>query len=155
MEIAIPEPLAGRIKKQIEESKALREEHKLPYFFLHQNNGYKPAVLNVQYFISKINKLINKYNICDESGQPWNFTSRQCRKTLAVNMIENGSTVAELTYAFGHLNQATAARYYAEVRKRRAAELNTEFYREVFDVQLSPEQLAVFSEEERRMLYVD
>lgn len=70
-------------------------------------------------------------------------------------MIENGATAAELTYALGHLNQATAAKYYAEVRKRRQAELNTEFYREAFDVRLSSEQLAVFSEEERRMLYVD
>lgn len=112
-------------------------------------------MFNVQYFITKMNKLIQKYNIRDESGQPWNFTSRQCRKTLAVNMIENGATAAELTYALGHLNQSTAAKYYAEVRKKREAELNTEFYREAFDVRLSPEQLAVFSEEERRMLYVD
>lgn len=153
--IYIPESLADKIIKQIEDSKALREEHNLPYIFLHQHKGYKATMFDVQYFITKINGLIHKYNICDESGQPWNFTSRQCRKTLAVNMIENGATAAELTYALGHLNQATAARYYAEVRKRRLAELNTEFYREAFDVRLSPEQLAVFSEEERRMLYVD
>lgn len=155
IEISIPESLAVRIKKQTEASKALREEHNLPYIFLHQHKGYKATMFNVQYFIVKINKIIQKYNICDESGQPWNFTSRQCRKTLAVNMIENGATAAELTYALGHLNQATATKYYAEVRKKREAELNTEFYREAFDVRLSPEQLAVFSEEERRMLYVD
>ncbi|MDD2497317.1 MAG: site-specific integrase [Desulfitobacteriaceae bacterium] len=153
--IYIPKSLAMRIRKQIDASEVLRKEHDLPYIFLHRNKGYRAKILDVQYFATKINRLIQKYNICDESGQTWNFTSRQCRKTLAVNMIDKGSTTAELTYALGHLSQATAAKYYTEVRKRRLAELNTEFFREAFDVRLSPEQLSTFSEEERRMLYVD
>lgn len=153
--IYISESLASKIKKQIDISETLRTAHELPYIFLHQHKGYKPTILNVQYFIVKINSLIQKYNICDESGQPWNFTSRQCRKTLAVNMIDNGATTAELSYALGHLNQATAARYYTEVKKRRLSELNYEFFGKTFDVRLSPEQLAVFTEEERRILYVD
>lgn len=153
--IYISKSLAAKIRKQINASKALRNEHNLPYIFLHQRKGYKATMFDVQYFIVKINSLIQKYNIRDESGQPWNFTSRQCRKTLAVNMIYNGATTAELTYALGHLNQATAARYYTEVKKQRLAELTTEFFRDTFDVKLSSEQLAVFSEEERRMLYVD
>lgn len=153
--IYIPENLATKVRKQIDASEALRSAHHLPYIFLHQHKGYKVNMFDVQYFITKINRLIQKYNICDESGQPWHFTSRQCRKTLAVNMIENGATAAELTYALGHLNQATAARYYTKVKKRRLAELNTEFFRQTFDVLLLPEQLAIFSEEERRMLYVD
>ena len=73
-----------------------RQEHTLPYIFLHQKKGYKVAMLNVEYFIMKINKLIYKYEICDDSGELWNFTSRQCRKTLVVNMIENGATTMEL-----------------------------------------------------------
>ena len=153
--IYIPESLAVRIRKQIDANEVLRKEHDLPYIFLHQHKGYRAKILDVQYFATKINRLIQKYNICDESGQPWNFTSRQCRKTLAVNMIDKGATTAELIYALGHLSQATAAKYYTEVRKRRLAELNTEFFREIFDVRLSQEQLATFSEEERRMLYVD
>ena len=153
--VYISEGLAAKIKNQIKKSQPLREVHGLPYIFLHQHKGYKAKVLDVQYFIQKINRIIKKYNICDESGQLWHFTSRQCRKTLAVNMIENGATAVELTFALSHLNQGTAARYYIEVRKRRLAELNTEFFRKTFDLTLSQDQLAGFSEEERRMLYVD
>lgn len=154
-DVYISVELAEKIRKQIAVSADLREEHDLPYIFLHQRKGYKVKMLDVQYFIMKINKLIKKYNVCDESGQPWRFTSRQCRKTMVVNMIENGATAEDLTFALSHLNQATASKYYNEVRKRRLAELNTEFYQKAFDVRLSQDQLAAFSEEERRMLYVD
>lgn len=154
-DVYIPEELAEKIRKQIAVSAALREEHDLPYIFLHQHKGYKAKMLDVQYFIVKINKLIKKYNVCDESGQPWHFTSRQSRKTMVVNMIENGATAEDLAFALSHLNQATASKYYNEVRKRQLAELNTEFYQKAFDVRLSQDQLSNFSEEERRMLYVD
>lgn len=154
-DVYIPVELAEKIQKQIAVSAALREEYNLPYIFLHQHKGYKVKMLDVQYFIAKINMLIKKYNICDESGQLWHFTSRQCRKTMVVNMIENGATAEDLTFALSHLNQATASKYYNEVRKRRLAELNTEFYQKAFDVRLSQDQLSSFSEEERRMLYVD
>lgn len=58
-------------------------------------------MLNVEYFITKINKLIHKYEICDDSGGLWNFTSRQCRKTLVVNMIENGAPPWSLSISLG------------------------------------------------------
>ena len=50
-------------------------------------------MLNAEYFITKVNKLIYKYDICDDGGELWNFTSRQCRKTLVVKEYkerENG-----------------------------------------------------------------
>ena len=147
--------LAEKIKKQITVSEELRREHSLPYIFLHQKKGYKVAMLNVEYFISKVNKLIHKYEICDDSGGLWNFTSRQCRKTLVVNMIENGATTMELVYQLGHLNQSTVMQYYAEVKSARLAEMNTKFFKEQFHLLLSNEQLTTFSEEERRLLYVD
>ena len=37
----------------------------------------------------------------------------------------------------------------------RLAELNTEFFRKKFDLLLSEEQLSKYSEEERRLLYID
>lgn len=154
-QIYISEELAALIQKQIDESEAMRTEHGLPYIFLHQKKGYKVSMLNVQYFIKKINDIIQKYHIFGGNGESWNFTSRQCRKTLAVNMIENDATTNELIYALGHLSPGTVGKYYAEIRKKRLAEMNSEFYRQEFDVLLSGEQLAEFTEEERRLLYVD
>jgi len=147
--------LAEKIRKQIVVSESLRKEHGLPYIFLHQHKGYRASMLNVEYFTVKVKELIHKYHICDGSGQPWNFTSRQCRKTLVVKMIENGATVTELVYQLGHLNQGTVMQYYAEVKSIKLAELNSEFFKAQFDLLLSKEQLTEFSEEERRLLYVD
>ena len=45
--------------------------------------------------------------------------------------------------------------YYAEVKSARLAEMNTKFFKEQFHLLLSNEQLTTFSEEERRLLYVD
>lgn len=153
--VYISTELAEKIRKQISASEDLRKKHGLPYIFLHQHEGYKASMLNMEYFTKKINALIGKYNICNDSGQPWHFTSRQCRKTLVVNMIENGATATELVYQLGHLNQSTVMQYYAEVRSIKLAELNSEFFKAQFDLLLSKEQLSDFSEEERRLLYVD
>jgi hypothetical protein len=106
-------------------------------------------------FINGVRDIIKKYDIRDEDGELWHFTSRQFRKTIAVMLIENGATTAELAYWLGHLSTTTAARYYAEVRKMKLAELNTKFFKEKFDLILSGEQLEIYTEEERRLLYMD
>ena len=112
-------------------------------------------MLNTPYFIVKINDLIKKHNICDDSGLLWKFTSRQCRKTIAVNMIENGARVEEIVYQLGHLNFNTAMKYYAEIRSKKLLEMNTEFFRKKFETDIGSEQLSRFTEEERKLLYVD
>lgn len=147
--------LAELIEAQARRTESLRRQYGLPYLFLHQNEGYRVSMLDVSYFIVKINKLIQKHHLSDEGGQLWHFTSRQCRKTLVVNMIENGAAIEEIVYQLGHLDRSTAAKYYAEVRTVRLAELNSEFFRKQFDLLLSGEQLAEYTEEERRLLYVD
>ena len=85
----------------------------------------------------------------------WHFTSRQFRKTIAVRLIENGATTAELAYWLGHLCSDTVAKYYAEVRKMKLAELNTRFFLEKFELIISNEQLERYTEEERKLLYAD
>jgi integrase len=153
--ILIPSFLADDIRKQVAETEALRREYGLPYLFIRKRKNFKANMLNMWYFSLLVNKLIEKHQICDEDGTLWNFTSRQYRKTLAVTLIENGATIEELAYWLGHLNRETAARFYAEVRKMKLAEMNTKFFRDRFDLLLSQEQLTEYSEEERRLLYID
>lgn len=50
---------------------------------------------------------------------------------------------------------ATAATYYAEVREMKLAELNTRFFKEKFELLISGKQLKKYTEEERRLLYID
>jgi integrase len=153
--VYISEELAQRISEQSDKTKNLRLKHNLPYIFLHEHTWNKTPVFNTRYFVVRINKLIERHGICDKNGELWRFGSRQCRKTLAVTMIENGATAEELTYQFGHLDASTVTQYYAEVKAMKLAELNSAFFKENFDILLSKDLLCEYTEEERRQLYVD
>lgn len=154
-QILICDKLAQEIQEQIDITKEWRCSLDVPYIFVDKRNGFSEHMLNTGNYIKVINNLIKTHNICDESGRLWHFTSKQQRKTIAVRLIENGATVDELAYWLGHLSRSTASNYYAEVRKSRLAELNTEFFRKKFEVTVTEEQLSAFNEEERRLLYVD
>jgi hypothetical protein len=153
--IIVPSELAADILRHAEKTSALRKEHDLPYIFISKRKNYRANMINPQYFLAKLDKLAEKYDLRDESGSLWHFTARQYRKTLAVTLIENGGSVEELAYLLGHLSYTTACRYYAEVRKKKITEMNTSFFKQKFELLLSGEQLSRFNEEERRLLYVD
>lgn len=152
--LPIPVELGKEILLQISNTEKYRKKTNLPYIFL--KTGKNRIVLaDTSYLSVLVNGLIKKYNICDENGDLWHFTVMQCRKTLAVTLIENGASVDEVGYWLGHLSRANTMKYYAEVRKSKLAELNSSFFKEKFDLLISQEQLTQFSEEERRLLYVD
>lgn len=153
-ELPIPKELGARIQDYIVLTEEYRQESGLPYIFL-KKRGNKVLLENASYFSDKVNRLIEKYNICDEDGSLWHFTTRQFRKTVAVTLIENGASVDEVGYWLGHLGRSNTMKYYAEVRKAKLAEMNSKFFKDKFDLIISQEQLTQYSEEERKLLYVD
>jgi integrase len=153
--VMITRELAGEIAAQVAKTEALRKEHGLPYIFITKRKSFKASMINPKYFLIKLDQIAQRYDFRDEDGELWHFTARQYRKTLAVTLIENGGTMEELAYLLGHLSSSTSAAYYADVRKKKLAEMNTAFFKARFELLLSGEQLARFSEEERRALYVD
>lgn len=153
--IMIPQGLADQISRHIAGTASMRQASSSTYIFLSKKLGYSTAVMDSLPFIKSVRSIIEQYDIRGEDGELWHFTSRQFRKTIAVILIENGATTAELAYWLGHLCSDTAAKYYAEVRKMKLAELNTRFFRERFDLLLSGEQLEEYTEEERKLLYID
>lgn len=153
--IMIPKDIAGRLSQHIIEDAEERKIAGTSYIFRSRRYGYERAVIDSQPFVKCIRGIIRKYDICDENGELWHFTIKQFRKTLAVRLIENGATTVELTYWLGHLCSDTAAKYYAEVRKKKLAELNTEFFRSKFELIMTGEQLENYTQEERRLLYTD
>lgn len=153
--VMVSTELADEILAFIKSTANERLSHGFSYIFVNNRKGHKPAMMKMPYYVSKINALISKHKITDEFEQLWHFTNRQYRKTLAVTLIENGATVEELAYWLGHLNRDTAAKYYAEVRAKKLEEMNTAFFKEQFELLLSGEQLLLFNEEERQLLYVD
>ena len=116
--IMIPKDIAGRLSQHIIEDAEERKIAGTSYIFRSRRYGYERAVIDSQPFVKCIRGIIRKYDICDENGELWHFTIKQFRKTLAVRLIENGATTVELAYWLGHLCSDTAAKYYAEVRKK-------------------------------------
>jgi integrase len=153
--VLIPMWLAKSVKVYIAKTSALREISGLPYIFIGNRYHGKVNMLSMCSFLNAINSLIKMHNICDDAGELWHCTTRQWRKTIAVTLIENGATTSELAYWLGHLTSSTSMRYYAEVRKMKLAQLNTEFFRNKFELVLQKNQLDTYSEEERRLLYID
>ena len=153
--IMIPKDVADRLSQYIIEDADERKTAGTSYIFRSRRLGYEKAVIDSQPFVKCIRGIIKKYDICDENGERWHFTIRQFRKTLSVRLIENGATTVELAYWLGHLCSDTAAKYYAEVRKKKLAELNTGFFRKKFELIMTGEQLENYTEEERRLLYTD
>jgi len=151
----ISSELAGDIQTWANQTEDLRKKSGRSYLFLSLRYGERGSLLNLYYFNKAINGLLEKHNICGDEGVPWHFTSMQCRKTLAVTLIENGATTEELSYFLGHLCFSTSIKYYAEVRKMKLAKLNTDFFKKQFELCISAEQLEQFNEEERKLLYID
>lgn len=154
-EMLVPAYLSKEISRQIKRTKDLREEYGEPYIFIVKNGNNRPVLSSGEGFCDAVNRLIAKHRVTDENGQLWNLTTRQFRKTIAMTLIESGASITELAYWLSHLTRRTSMKYYAEVRKRRLAEMNTRFFREKFDLLLSKEQLGQFNEEQRRLLFVD
>lgn len=153
--VLISKNLADEITVQIKASSDLRKTTESPFIFLTRKRNQSVVIMDSRLFICNVQAILDKYKICDDDGYIWHFTTRQFRKTIAVTLIENGATTEELAYWLGHMCSDTAAKYYAEVRKAKLAELNTRFFKEKFELLLSGEQLEEFSEEERRLLYTD
>ena len=151
--IMITKSLANRLSCYIRDMLHLRETNNSSYIFL--SPKYANAIMDSGPFTKSIQSIITKYDIRDENHELWHFTIMQFRKTLAVTLIENGATTAELAYWLSHLNIRTSAAYYAEVRKMKLAEFNTKFFKKKFDMIISKEQLEKYTEEERRLLYID
>lgn len=152
--LPISKELGKEITEQIRNTDKLRKETKMPYIFQYKK-GNKVFIVSTSYLSVLVNKMIDKYDICNNNGQKWHFTTRQCRKTIAVTLIENGASADELAYWLGHLSKDNTMRYYAEVRKMKLAEMNSQFFKEKFDLLISKEQLTEYSEEERKLLYTD
>jgi integrase len=153
--VMITQALADEISCHINDTAPLRTAAHSSYIFLSLKPGCRKSIMASATFVKEVRNIITKYDVRDENGELWHLTAMQFRKTIAVRLIENGATIEELAYWLGHMCRATAATYYAEVRKAKLAELNTKFFRAKFDLIISGDQLERYTEEERKLLYVD
>ncbi len=157
-EVIIPLELAMKIQSQIDTTKKLREEYNTKYIFISINKKLgqlRPSLSQGSSFVAAVNRIIQRNNIVDYDGVLWNFTARQFRKTLVSIMMDNNATDAEIAYVLGHNSQATLNRYYKEINEQRLENLNHEFFKKRFGIDIGEENLSQYTEEEKRCLYID
>lgn len=150
----ISSELRQEIIEYIDETATLRELYGIDTVFFSVTNGAK-ADFPSEKVNSAINKLLEDHGIesVDESYDV--FSMIQTRKTVAVELISSGAPRAAVQKQLGHVSSSTTERFYAHVRNKKLAELNSEFYRQKFDLLIDSGRLDLYTEEERRVLYVD
>lgn len=163
--VLIEKALGEKILKFIEDNKKVIEKSNSGYIFVRyknkgsinylKDNEKNIVQLSGNSLCVKVNKIINKYKICTLDGEIWNYTNKQLRKTMAVDLASNGASSIEIAAQLGHLHTSTTETYYAEVNSMKLANLNAEFFKEKFELKVSEEILKPYSEEERKQLYVD
>lgn len=153
--LIISDKVKSLIKDQIEHTTDLRQKFNSPYIFLNNCKSTSRAMPSRSGFANAINTIIKKYDIRDLDNNLWHFTCRQMRKTVAEIMILNNASPFEVQYQMGHLHFSTTIKHYAEIEKKKLADMNTDFFSKEFEVTIGKENLEKFTEEERRALYVD
>lgn len=155
-QLLIPDELAERIQQKIESTEEIREKFSKDNIFIKFDKGRNvPTLLNARGINKKFNDIIQKYNIVDANGELWKFKTRQIRKTVVANMIENGATKTEVAYVLGHFNMRTLENYYEDVRQKRVDDMNNDFFKNKFKINIGEDNLKQFTEEERKVLYIE
>lgn len=152
--VFIPKSLHERLEAFADTTLALRAETNSEFLFIDKSKK-RIALTTAGSFCRVINDLIKKHDIRDVEGNLWNFTSKQMRKTLAVQLISNNATRQEVATQFGHNCIDTTEKFYLEVKLKDVAEMNHDFFNKKFRLNMSDEDLSLYTEEERRQLYVD
>lgn len=124
--------LLDSIRKQIENTKKLREYNGINNIFIKESDigvrlydGWK--ISNI------INNLIKKYEIKDKNGELWHYTHHQCRKTLAVNLFTEGASLDQVGDILDHLHTSTTSKHYHDVQLKKIAELDKEYFELMFN----------------------
>ena len=146
--------LYEKLVAYIDDTAPIRETYGITTLFFSIVNG-RVAKFSANALNRAINNMLSAAGITSINDMYIRFTTKQTRKTVASTLISGGAPISSVQKKLGHVSAQTAERYYAEVNKMKLADLNDEFYQKKFNVYLDPEKLKLFTEEERRLLYVD
>lgn len=107
------------------------------------------SIVTAEQLGTAVNKLIKKHNIRSPlTGELWNYTPYQLRVSLVVDMIENGASDKQLKSFFGWIADKTMENAYYMARKLKLMEMDTEFFKKEFSIQLSKTAIDQYSENE-------
>ena len=146
--------LYHQMQEFIESSRTIRDAYHINTLFFNLTNGVA-STYDSSKFNKSINKLCKKHGITSIDERFWQLSTRQTRKTVAVSLISAGASISSVQKKLGHVTHQTTEKIYAEVNQKKIGELNHEFYQNKFSIILDDEKLKLFTEEERKILYID
>lgn len=146
--------LYNEIQDYIRATEKIRDVYKIDTLFYAIVNGVS-GHYGSGGFNKALQKLCKKHGINSIDESYWNVSSRQTRKTVASSLISAGLPLSAVQKKLGHVSHVTTEKIYAEVHQKTIRDLNNEFYKRKFDIYMDEEKLSLFTEEERKILYVD
>jgi hypothetical protein len=121
---------AEAVDKLIEATKEIREEADSrikDFLFIYKSTyGRKPPVVSRIYedlMRLWIHKFIKRNNILDASGELYNLTCHQFRRTLGTDMLSKGENISTVQEVLGHAYAITSARFYADIKDKERAKV--------------------------------
>ena len=143
-------------REQVKESTEARKKSGVASIFIKKKTvGNAYGILNTHQLTDVINKLIKRHNICDAlSEELWHYTPYQLRVSLVVEMIESGASGKQIRAFFGWLADETMKNAYYMARKLRLMDMNTDFFKKEFSINLSQNAIDQYAEEELREIVV-
>lgn len=136
----VHDDVVSALKAQLSLTEELRNKGKTAYIFIRESgsNRLSGETTGIGRHLGpsisqSINKCIRRHNICDHDGHLWRFSNHQCRKTLAVKLLDGGASISQVGEILGHLEEKTTRQYYEDVDARKLALLDKELFDELFD----------------------
>lgn len=143
--------IVDAIDSQMDLTKDLRFLSGSKNIFLN-NNHYSIYVSPAGFIIETINLLIKKYQIIDSEGRLFRYSNHMCRKTVVMDLLEQGASLEDIANFVAHMNIKTTKDYYAELKLNKIAELDSKMFEQLFDSLLIEDVKDSFSLSEKRSL---
>ncbi len=128
------EELITKIREQIDNTAGLRALGNTSFIFILIDDIHRSFIKRYtgNMVSTEINKCIKKHQIKDHTGNLFHYANHQCRKTLAVSLLSEGSSVTDVSQILGHLVEKTTQQYYQDVDSLKIAKLDQKLFEELF-----------------------
>ncbi|CAM4281255.1 integrase [Paenibacillus endophyticus] len=135
----LSEDIVDIIKNQISETEHLRNIGNTNSIFIRlSNQNRRTKDEHVSHHLAStisnsINNCIKRHGIKNKEGELWNYTHHQCRKTLAVKLLTEGSSISDVAEILDHIAEKTTRTYYQDVDAMKIAKLDYELFEMLFN----------------------
>ncbi|AIX08024.1 MULTISPECIES: tyrosine-type recombinase/integrase [Bacillus] len=128
------EELITKIREQIDNTSDLRALGNTNFIFILIDDIHRSSIKRYtgNMVSNEINKCIKKHQIKDHTGNLFHYANHQCRKTLAVSLLSEGSSITDVSQILGHLVEKTTQQYYQDVDSLKIAKLDQKLFEELF-----------------------